>query len=182
MCQRCWICYPSVIFDRKTLNPEYTRGEVPGTLYGLSQSGWMDKTLFSEWFLHHFLHYAPPMRPLLLVMDGHSTHYCPEVIKIAAAEGILLFTLPPHTTHLTQPMDKGCFGPLKSSWRQVCHEFITKNPGKQITRFEFSQLFSKAWYQGMTMANIVSGFRVTGICPFDRSACKLPDEDVASVK
>ena len=61
---------PFVIYDRKTLNPEYTIGEVPGTIYGLSQNGWMDKELFSDWFFHHFLPYAPPSRPLLLLMDG----------------------------------------------------------------------------------------------------------------
>ena len=43
---------PFVIFDRKTLNPEYTRGEVPGTLYGLSQNGW---DFFQVGFLHIFM-------------------------------------------------------------------------------------------------------------------------------
>ena len=46
-------------------------------------------------------------------MDGHSTHYQPSVIFKAAEEHVILFCLPPHTTHLTQPLDKGCFGPLK---------------------------------------------------------------------
>ena len=27
---------PFVIFDRKTLNPDLTTGEIPGTIYGLS--------------------------------------------------------------------------------------------------------------------------------------------------
>ena len=30
---------PFVIFDRKSLNQSMTKGEVPGTLYGLSQNG-----------------------------------------------------------------------------------------------------------------------------------------------
>ena len=29
---------PMVVFDRKSLRPEYTNGEVPGTIYGLSKS------------------------------------------------------------------------------------------------------------------------------------------------
>ena len=168
---------PFVIFDRKTLNPEYTRGEVPGTLYGLSQNGWIDMGLFSDWFFTHFLSYAPPIRPLLLLMDGHSSHFCPEVIKAAAAEKVILCALPPHTTHLLQPLDKGCFGPLKSFWKQICHNFISHNPGRQVTRFEFSMLFSEAWYQAMTMSNIVSSFKTTGICPFNRRASSLPDEE-----
>ena len=53
---------PFVIFDRKTLNPSLTTGEVPGTSYGLSSNGWMDQNLFSDWFSHHFLVYAPAAR------------------------------------------------------------------------------------------------------------------------
>ena len=30
-----------MLFDRKTLNPELTTGEIPGTLYGMSDTGWM---------------------------------------------------------------------------------------------------------------------------------------------
>ena len=34
---------PFVIFDRKTLNPHLTKGEVLGTSYGLSPNGWIDR-------------------------------------------------------------------------------------------------------------------------------------------
>ena len=64
-----------VIFDRKSLKPDMALGEVPGTMYGLSGSGWMDAELFESWFDHHFLAHAPPMRPLLLLIDGHSSHF-----------------------------------------------------------------------------------------------------------
>ena len=67
-------------------------------------------------------------------------------------------------------MDKGCFGPLKEAWKHVCHEFLTANPGKIITRYEFSQLFSEAWMGSMTIPNVIAGFRVTGIYPLDREA------------
>jgi len=165
---------PFVIFDRKTLNPALTAGEVAGTLYGLSHNGWMDSDLFLQWFERHFLLYAPKARPLLLLLDGHSSHYSPEVIRAAAKEKVILFTLPPNTTHLTQPLDKGCFGPLKSYWKQACHEFYSKNPGYVITRFHFSSLFAKAWYQAMTSKNIVASFCTTGVYPFDRKAISLP--------
>lgn len=90
-----------VIFDRKSLNPKMTEGEVPGTLYGLSPNGWINMELFHHWFLRHFLEYAPSTRPLILLLDGHSSHYCPATIKMAAKYHIILFALPPHTTHCT---------------------------------------------------------------------------------
>ncbi len=100
---------PMVIFDRKKLNPQHCIGEVPNTYYGLSGKGWIDTGLFQDWFSQHFLCYAPPIRPLLLLLDGHSSHYSPEMIRIAADEGVLLYVLPPNTTNLTQPLDKGVF-------------------------------------------------------------------------
>ena len=103
---------PFVIFDRMSLKPEPTVGEVPGTVYGLSKKGWIDGDLFELWFARHFLSHAPPVRPLLLLVDGHSSHFEPSVIQRAASEGVILFCLPPHTIHLTQPLDQGCFGPI----------------------------------------------------------------------
>ena len=165
---------PFVIFDRKTLNPKLTEGEVPGTLYGLSHNGWMNSELFFCWFLEHFLQYAPKTRPLMLLLDGHSSHYYPSTIKLAAENGVIMFALPPHTTHITQPLDRACFAPLKVAWRQICHDLCAKNPGKTVTRYEFSHLFAKAWYKAMTAPNIIASFKATGICPLDRSVVQVP--------
>ena len=107
-------------------------------------------------------------------MDGHSSHYCPATIRYAAEERVILFSLPPNTTHLSQPLDKGIFGPLKVAWRQVHHEFLVKNPGAQVTKLNFSPLFSEAWVQALTPRNIISGFRTTGVYPPDRTAIRLP--------
>ena len=165
---------PMVIWDRKTLSPELARGEVPGTIYGLSTSGWMDMELFRIWFQRHFLHYAPAARPLLLLMDGHSSHFCLDTIRLAAKEGVTLFVLPPNTTHLTQPLDKGVFGPLKLQWRELCHKFLAAHPGRVITRYDFSRLFAEAWLNTMTIKNITSGFETTGVFPVNKAAIKLP--------
>ena len=52
---------PMVVFDCKTLNPELAIAKVPGTFYGLSDSGWMDSELFERCFKNHFLPHAPPV-------------------------------------------------------------------------------------------------------------------------
>ena len=163
---------PMIIFNRTRMHPDLAKGELPGTFYGLA-NGWMDQGLFHEWFQHHILHYAPACRPLLLLVDGHSSHYCPETIFMAAEENGVVFTFPPNTTHMTQPLDKGCFGPLKMEWRKVCHEYLLKNPGMKINDFSFNALFAEAWLRSMSMKNI-SGFRTTGLFPVDRSKLILP--------
>lgn len=47
------------------------------------------------------------------------------------------------------------------------------NPGKAVTRYQFSKLFRTAWEKGLTMTNIIAGFQTTGIYPFNRSAVDL---------
>ena len=152
---------PMIIYDRKTLHEDIVKGEIGGTLYGLSSKGWIDEELFEMWFKYHFLRYAPPERPVLLLMDGHSSHYCPQSILLAAKERVIIFTLPPNTTHVSHPLDKGCFGPLKTVWRRICHEYCVNNPGRVEMRYTFSELFAQAWMESMTMANVISGFRCT---------------------
>ena len=62
---------PMVIWNRKTLSPELIIQEMPGTINGLSNNGWIDQHLFRLWFEKHLKKYSPPTRPLLLLMDGH---------------------------------------------------------------------------------------------------------------
>ena len=156
------------------------KGEIGGTLYGLSSKGWIDEELFEMWFKYHFLQYAPPEHPVLLLMDGHSSHYCPQSILLAAKERVIIFTLPPHTTHVSQPLDKGCYGPQKALWRCICHEYCVNNPGKVVTCYTFSELFAQAWMESMTMANVISGFRCTVVYPVDHSKSMPQNEALSS--
>jgi hypothetical protein len=50
----------------------------------------------------------------MILFDGHSSHITTEVIKFYIAKKILLICLPPHTTHMLQPLDVGVFSPLNS--------------------------------------------------------------------
>ena len=127
----------------------------------------MDGEIFESWLNHHFLLYAPPARPLFLLMDGHSCHFSPVFVNKAADEQVIVFCLPPHSTHKTQPLDK-VFSPLKKVWAEACHSYMVNNPGKIVTRYQFSFLFNHAWMKAMTPNNIIAGFRVTGVYPVDR--------------
>ena len=97
---------PFIIFDAKNLNMEWTKGEVPGTTYGLSDSGWIDSELFKQWFFQHFLRHAGSSRPLLLLLDGHSSHFNLDAVTMARENDPISFThlypTPPMScSHLT---------------------------------------------------------------------------------
>ena len=101
---------PFVNFDAAKLNALWTKGEVPGTRYGQSSRGWTDQELFQGRLVEHFLQHSVSSHPLLLLLDGHSSHFEPETIRIAKEENIIIFSLPHHTTHELQPLDCTLFG------------------------------------------------------------------------
>ena len=172
---------PTIIFDAKKMNHAWTGGELPGTKYGCSESGWITTDLFESWLTDHFLIHAVGARPLLLLLDGHSTHYQPRVVQDARKKGVVMLCLLPHTTHDAQPFDCGVFSPLKAQWRSVCHQFLQTNPGKIITKFNFTSLFSKAWLQAVTPGNVMAGFKTCGVYPFNPKAIQVSNNDNSEV-
>ena len=107
---------PMIISAGQRFNTDWTEGEVPGTMYAMSNKGWTDQELFGHWMKKLFIPSIPVARPVLLLLDGHSSHYEPSTIRMAAAEGIIVMALPPHLTHHLQPLDLSLFGPLKTYW------------------------------------------------------------------
>ena len=102
-----------VIFEGKRLKSEWIKGEAPNTLYRMSEREWTDQELFLYWMTELFLERIPPARPVMLLVDGHSSHYEPYTIKAAAEHGVDIFCLPSHCTHLAQQLDVSFFRPLK---------------------------------------------------------------------
>ena len=89
---------PFVIFEGKNFNHSLSQGEVPGSRYGTSPKGWIDTELFRLWFTDRFLRHATAARPLLLLMDGHSSHYQPDLVRFAKENNVVILCLPPHTS------------------------------------------------------------------------------------
>ena len=89
----------------------------------MSANGLVDSELVRGWLSDHFLQFAVTARPLLLV-DGHSSHYQPELVQYAKEKDVILFCLPPHTTHESQPLDISVFKPLKKNGQNACHKFM----------------------------------------------------------
>ncbi|XP_065915821.1 uncharacterized protein [Dysidea avara] len=171
---------PYVIYNAKTLNPRWMENGVAGARYARSENGWIDTELFKIWLKYHFLQYAVSNRPLLLILDGHKTHYNLEVCEYAKEQGVIMFCLPPHSTHVSQPLDTCVFKPLKSEWNKVAHNFQAKNPGARISKYNFPSLLKEAWEKAMISSNICVGFRNSGIYPFDPDKIRPTIENMES--
>jgi hypothetical protein len=74
--------------------------------------------------------------------------------------------MPPHLSHLLQPLDVGCFAPLKQAYERQAEELM-RNQITYITKLEFLPCFKRAFNAAITPSNIQGGFRGAGLVPFD---------------
>ena len=55
-------------------------GAYPNTFFQVSDNGWITKELFFEWF-KLFVQAISSFRPVLLILDGHTSHITIEYAK-----------------------------------------------------------------------------------------------------
>jgi hypothetical protein len=77
--------------------------------------------------------------------------------------------MPSHSSHLLQPLDVGCFGPLKKAYCKLIEQ-KGRLGYNYIDKFGFLKAYPAAHKEVFTMENIQSGFRATGIVPFNPNA------------
>ena len=109
----------------------------PGTCYFANESGWMTGDVFCQWFRTKFLPEVTE-RPAILIYDGHLSHISPELIEVAMEANVAILKLPPHTSHILQPLDVSVFRGLKSTWDGILAQWSKKNPGKKLPKSTFA--------------------------------------------
>ena len=158
---------PMMVYPRKKSVPENIReGAVPGTVFANSDTGWINANLFLEWF-KFFIQQIPSARPILLIQDGHTSHTSIELIELARDNNIHLLCLPPHTTHVLQPLDVGVFKSFKANFSKACMKYLAKYPGRVVTVDKLASLVAEAWPLSLTTVNVLSGFKKCGIFPLN---------------
>jgi hypothetical protein len=105
----------------------------------------------------------------MLMLDGHESHESAEFQEYYKTHNIITLCLPPHSSHLTQPLDVRCFSVLKRSYGRQIETFI-KAHINHISKVEFFLAFKAAYDQSITPANAQAGFRGAGLVPFDPQA------------
>lgn len=154
---------PFILYKAKNLWDAWMPEEAfPHTGYAATPHGWMTENAFYSWFKTHFLKFCPKERPLLLLFDGHTSHVSISLIKLAKEENICLLKLPPHTTHVLQPLDAIPFGSFKKNWDEEVSEWQRAHYGIGMSKAEFSILVGKVW-SNMSGQLIKRSFQVTGL-------------------
>ena len=141
----------------------HTEGGPRNTWYSMSDSGWMEGANFFEWFRKVFLPDVENIRHRFL--DGHQSHTTLGLVEEAQDKGIVLYTFPPHKTHLLQPLDVGVFGPLKLVWSQILKEFKLETMAAKVDKHAFLSLVAKMRPHVLLPERLIGGFRGAGLHP-----------------
>jgi len=131
------------IFAGKHFKVDPMKGSVPNTYFG-SEKRWINTQLFYKWHEEHFIKCTATIRPLVLLIDGHSSHLDIDTSKLCKDNNILLYCLSPHSSHITQPLYVGFYGPLKASWRKAVAKYALDNVRKSVMKYTFAEMFKEA--------------------------------------
>jgi len=133
-----------------------------------TSNGWTDNETGLEWIRHFDKCTKARTKGAyrMLVVDGHESHKSAVFEEFCHDNKIATIGMPPHSSHLLQPLDVGCFGPLKVAYGRAMEDFI-KVHITHITKTEFLIAFKAAHFAAMTEKNIQGGFRASGLYPFN---------------
>jgi hypothetical protein len=133
-----------------------------------TENGWTTNAVGLDWIKHFDYHTATRTKGKyrLLILDGHESHHSTEFEHYCQQNNIITLCMPPHSSHLLQPLDVGCFGPLKQAYGRRIEDLMRMHIN-HVSKLEFLCAFREAFFASMTEKNIRGGFAGAGLMPYD---------------
>lgn len=99
-----------------------------------NDSGWITGEILKNWVENQFVNEVKRLRnfyrkdePALVLLDGHSSRNSIDLEFMWQQHRIAFYLLPPHSSHLIQPLDRTCNGVFKTFLQNDCHLELTDN-------------------------------------------------------
>ena len=172
---------PLVILPNKEFPPDL---EVFSDAFCWSgaESGWMNRTILKEYMSKILIPCVTSKRAVLqserndhevemhalLVVDGHSSRECPDMLDELSQFSIDVMCIPSHTSHILQPLDCGVNRAFKaymknSNLRRHC----PNGSGISVRRPAIISMVKEAAYKSLYEGTIRDSFAAAGLNPFD---------------
>jgi hypothetical protein len=132
------------------------KGEV---LIGLSNSGYSNNKLAYE-YIRHFDRQSQRFQRgayRILLCDGYKSHFTREILKFCEGRLIHIFALPPHTSHILQPLDVVLFQPYKHFHAKAVDR-ATRTECSQFNKLEFLAAITDIQDETFKINSILSAF------------------------
>ena len=134
----------------------------------VSENGWTNNELGVAW-LKHFDAYTKTRQVgqwRLLILDGHESHQSQDFKDYCLEHKILTLCMPPHSSHILQPLDVVCFSPLKREYSQRI-QALAKRRVFHISKEGFLPAFRDAFFNVFTADLCKKAFEASGLVPLN---------------
>jgi hypothetical protein len=164
---------PMVIFKGKRVQQKWKENITPNdAIVRATESAFVNKQVFYDWGIHfvtYLFQNGFTKNKNLLLLDGHRSHlYNIGFLQLLKENNIICVALPPHTSHLLQPLDVGVFHSFKAAWNKNLRAWLKENGHRKPQKEEIWNIILPAMKKSHTVGNIQGGFRKTGIYPLNR--------------
>ncbi|OHW97226.1 transposase, partial [Colletotrichum incanum] len=170
--------HPLVIYKGKTVQQQWFPLDLSpynGWEFTATENGWNTDETAVTWLRRVFLPQTAPSQSSqarLLILDGHRSHTTTEFMWQCYINNVYLLFLPPHTSHILQPLNQSVFSLVKSAYRKELGYLSQWNDSTIIGKRNFISCYQKARLAGLTAQNIkrypgylgCPGYRWMGIC------------------
>lgn len=107
-------------------------------VYMSPKSAFINSEISMQWLKTYFL-----LRKLLIV-DGYTSHCNVDMLEFADEHDIIILSLPSHTTHMSQPLDRAVFKSLEAAVFGACDHWIKTNLSRKSSRLIFVTLLCQS--------------------------------------
>lgn len=165
-----WALPAKIIFQGKIHQEAWYQCSIPTDwVIGVSDKGWTTDDHGLHWLREIF---EPVTRRRavgqyrLLILDGHGSHVTPAFDQYCQDHSIVVLQMPAHSSHLLQPLDVGCFSPLKTIYGSLVQQKVLGGV-HHIDKVDFLTLYIQARARALSASNIRGGFAGAGLQPLD---------------
>ena len=149
-----------VILKEKNLQTTWFPSKsTPDWFYTTLEDGWTSNAIGLEWFKRIFLPETAPSgdRHQMLILDGHSSHIDLEFLWTCKQHKVELLFLPPHSSHVLQPLDLSVFLVVKKFYRQQVQALSFLDDAPPVKKERFIEAYHKAREDGITERIVRAG-------------------------
>jgi len=108
------------------------------------------------------------------LLDGHSSHlFNLEFLDKCKGNNVEVVALPPHTTHITQPLDDVPFASFRTLWNGKLEDLNIELCGAKITKKEILENILPIFNLAFSVTKVKAGFMKCGIYPVNPDVAKI---------
>ncbi|KAK3870851.1 hypothetical protein Pcinc_023962 [Petrolisthes cinctipes] len=172
MCSDGSLPSPIIIYPRKRMSANIVEKFPVGYEFtvGKSEKGYITYETLFEYLcnsFHDWLNAHNVKRPVIVWTDWHETRNNYFLAKTLNELNIILYGLPPNTTHFLQPLDVSVFGSLKKEWTKAVKLWEQHHHDEVLTQINFAEVLLPVYYSHVTPDKIKAGFDKCVLLPFN---------------